>query len=105
MAFTTNKEAEKPATDSHINYEVKVLSAKIINEKRVLFTANVNGIKIDGFALVEYTNQKEETNYLVQYPSRKGLKDGKEAYFNTVWFPISKELRKNIVEQIFSLIG
>lgn len=106
MSFTKKDGgANAPAEAAKVDYIVKVLNAKVINEKRVLFSANVNGIKIDGFALIEYENQQKETNYLVQFPSRKGNVNGEDKYFNVVWFPISKELRKNIVDQIFSLIG
>ena len=105
MAFTKKNDGANAPEAAKTDYKVTVLSAKVINEKRVLFSANVNGIKIDGFALVEYTNQQQETNYLVQFPSRKGNINGEDKYFNVVWFPISKELRESIVNQIFSLIG
>lgn len=107
MGFMKN-DAEMPVEikeDPKYSYTVEVVSAKVINDNRVIFNALVNGVKIDGFALVEYTNQKKETGYLVQFPSRKGTKDGKETWFNTVWFPISKELRENIRTQVISLIG
>lgn len=104
MAFKKN-DAELPVeikADDKVTYTVEVLTVKVISETRVLFSANVNGVKIDGFALVEYTNQKQEVGHLVQYPSRKGS-DGK--YRNCVWFPISRELRENIYKQVVSLIG
>lgn len=105
MSFTKKNDGANAPEVAKVDYKVTVLSAKVINEKRVLFSANVNGIKVDGFALVEYTNQQKETNYLIQFPSRKGTVNGEDKYFNIVWFPISKELREGIVKQIFSLIG
>lgn len=107
MGFKKN-DAEMPVEikeDPKYSYTVEVTSAKVINDNRVIFNAVVNGIKIDGFALVEYTNQKKETGYLIQFPSHKVVKDGKESWFHTVWFPISKELRENIKNQVISLIG
>ena len=107
MAFKKN-DAELPVeikADDKVTYKVEVLTAKVISETRVLFSANVNGVKIDGFALVEYTNQQKVTGYLIQFPSHKVVKDGKESWFHTVWFPISKELRENIKNQVISLIG
>ena len=110
MPFKKNTEempveiqAEEPeAKAEKITYTVEVTSAKVVSDKRAIFNATVNGIKIDGFALCEYTNQKKETGYMVQYPSRKGS-DGK--YYHSVWFPVSKEIRESIVNQVLSLIG
>lgn len=110
MAFKkSNKEATAEAVEmpveikaDKIDYNVEVTKATVLSEKRVVFNATVNGIKIDGFGLCEYENQKKETGYMVQYPSRKGS-DGK--YYHSVWFPISKEVRENIVNQVLSLIG
>lgn len=118
MAFKTTKKAETEAVEmpveitaeepetkaeaEKITYKVEVTSAVVVSEKRAIFNATVNGVKIDGFALCEYTNQQKQTGHLVQYPSRKGS-DGK--YYHSVWFPISKEVRESIVNQVLSLLG
>lgn len=103
MAFTkkTTEQQDVPVEIKQ-DYIINVDRATIVNEKRVLFTATVNGIKIDGLALIEYVNQAGETGYMVQMPSRKG-KDNK--WYNTVFFPISKENKQKIIDQVFSLIG
>ena len=105
MAFKKNTTDNTEAKSEKFTYAVTVDSAHVINDKRVLFNAYVNGVKIDGFALCEYENSEHKTGYIVQFPSRKASINGEEKYFNIVWFPISKELRENIVAQVFSLIG
>ena len=108
MAFKKNTQTTKKENAEQAEkkaFAVLVDSAHVINEKRVLFNAYVNGVKVDGFALCEYENQKKETGYIVQFPSRKASINGEEKYFNIVWFPISKELREDIVNQVFSLVG
>lgn len=89
------------------SYEVKVTRAKEVKEGRVLFDANVNGVNISGLAYVEYKNSKGEENTLISFPAQKGKnkdENGKDIYYNTVWFPISKELKANIIEQLEKLV-
>lgn len=100
MSITKNKE--------QINYQVKVTNARPIEGKdgRYSFNANVNGVNIDGFILQEYVNKDGNEGTMVCMPQRKGKdKDGKDAYYNIVWFPISKELKEDIIRQVGDIIN
>lgn len=105
MAFATKKASSNEQERQVYNVEVtKVFLTD--SDKRVLFNAKVNGVSIESFGFIEYTNKEGQTGYMVQYPSRKYKnKEGKDAYSNTVWFPISKELRDDIKAQIDKILA
>lgn len=83
-------------------YEVKVTSAREIKSGRYGFNADVNGISISGFMFIEYTNKEGKAGTMISMPQQKGKED---KYYNTVWFPISKELKEDIEKQISDLIN
>ena len=92
--------------EKRVEYVVKVLRAKDFSEKskldtNVAFDMEVNGIKIYGCWLKEGTSKKGENYSMVILPSKVG-KDGK--YYSVAWFPISKELTKEIREQIGNML-
>ena len=98
------KGAEKK--EKRVEYVVKVLRAKDFTEKskldtNVAFDMDVNGIKIYGCWLKEGTGKDGKEYSLVSLPSQKG-KDGN--YYSVAWFPISKELTKEIREQIANML-
>ena len=98
------KGAEKK--EKRVEYVVKVLRAKDFTEKskidtNVAFDMEVNGIKIYGCWLKEGTSKNEKDYSVVSLPSQKG-KDGN--YYSVAWFPISKELTKEIREQIVNML-
>ena len=89
-----------------IEYVVKVLIAKDFTEKskldtNVAFDMEVNGIKIYGCWLKEGTSKDGKDYSVISLPSQKG-KDGN--YYSVAWFPISKELTKDIREQIANML-
>ena len=89
-----------------IEYDVKVLRAKDFTEKskldtNVAFDMEVNGIKIYGCWLKEGTSKDGKDYSVISLPSQKG-KDGN--YYSVAWFPISKELTKEIREQIANML-
>ena len=89
-----------------IEYVVKVLRAKDFTEKskldtNVAFDMEVNGIKIYGCWLKEGTSKDGKDYSVISLPSHKG-KDGD--YYSVAWFPISKELTKEIREQIANML-
>lgn len=98
---TNNKEQENKVT-----YTVKVKSVRKVKDKRrYIFSASVNGVHIEGLALQEYTNKEGKENSMVCYPSVKGKdREGKEKYFNTVWFPVTAEMKDDIERQIGDLL-
>ena len=98
------KGAEKK--EKRVDYVVNVLRAKDLTDKskldtNVAFDMEVNGIKIYGCWLKEGTGKDGKEYSLVSLPSQKG-KDGN--YYSVAWFPISKELTKEIREQIAKML-
>ena len=98
------KGAEKK--EKRVEYVVNVLRAKDFTENskldtNVAFDMGVNGIKIYGCWLKEGTGKDGKEYSLVSLPSQKG-KDGN--YYSVAWFPISKELTKEIREQIVKML-
>ena len=98
------KGAEKK--EKRVEYDVKVLRAKDFTEKskidtNVAFDMEVNGIKIYGCWFKEGTSKDGKDYSVISLPSQKG-KDGN--YYSVAWFPISKELTKEIREQIVNML-
>ena len=98
------KGAEKK--EKRVEYVVKVLRAKDFTEKskldtNVAFDMEVNGIKIYGCWFKEGTSKDGKEYSAISLPSQKG-KD--KNYYSVAWFPISKELTKEIREQIVNML-
>ena len=99
------KGAEKK--EKRVEYVVKVLRAKDFSnfskklDTNVAFDMEVNGIKVYGCWFKEGTSENRKYFSLVSLPSQIG-KDGK--YYSVAWFPISKELTKEIREQIVNML-
>ena len=98
------KGAEKK--EKRVEYDVNVLRAKDFTENskldtNVAFDMEVNGIKIYGCWLKEGTGKDGKEYSLISLPSQKG-KDGN--YYSVAWFPISKELTKEIRKQIVNML-
>ena len=92
--------------EKRVDYVVNVLRAKDFTENskldtNVAFDMEVNGIKIYGCWLKEGTGKDGKEYSLISLPSQKG-KDGN--YYSVAWFPISKELTKEIREQIVKML-
>ncbi|MCQ2369794.1 MAG: hypothetical protein MJ007_04885 [Paludibacteraceae bacterium] len=94
------------ATQEKTVYTVKVKTAFHLPEKRrYVFNASVNGVHIEGLAVQEYTNKDGVDGSMICYPSRKGKdKEGNEKWYNTVWFPVSREMLDDIERQIGELL-
>ena len=98
------KGAEKK--EKRVEYDVNVLRAKDFTENskldtNVAFDMEVNDIKIYWCWFKEGTDKDGKEYSLVSLPSQKG-KDGN--YYSVAWFPISKELTKEIREQIVKML-
>lgn len=83
------------------NYDVKVTRAKEIKEGKVTFDCEVNGIKIYSCWYNEYKTKDGKDGTMLSFPSYKGS-DGN--YYNYVWFPISQDLKADIIAQIEKLV-
>ena len=83
-------------TETKVNYEVEVTRAKEFKDKNsIAFDMIVNGINIYGMWYREGIKDGKEWS-MINFPSH-GV-DGK--YYNYAWFPISRELKEDIIEKI-----
>jgi len=112
--FKTNSAAPvTPDENEKITYTAKVSSVRTIKgsngaarEDLISFDMVVNGVTIQDclYSIYKKEDGSEGENILFPseaYTNSKGEKKRK----NKAWFPISKELRANIKEQIESLLG
>lgn len=98
----TTKEVKKDA--QKMVSEIKVLKVRPVNDSTYAIDIEVNGIKIYGCFYREGVRDSKEWS-LISLPSTKGQdKDGNTKYYDIVWFPISKEMVKDVAKQIESLL-
>lgn len=90
----------KKSNQESKKYEVKVTRAKEVKEGSVAFDMEVNGITIYGCWYNEYKTKEGKDGTLISFPSYKN----KDKYYNHVWFPISNELKADIIAQIEKLV-
>lgn len=95
------KKTTDAAKAADMKYEVEVLRAKEFDSGAVTFDLRVNGVTIYGMWYREYTNKEGEPGTMISYPATKG-KDDK--YYNIAWFPISLELKEEIIKQLEKLV-
>ena len=90
---------EAPAKE----YNVKVLKVRQFESENttIAFDMEVNGITIYSCWYREYINKNGELAEMIDFPSQKA-KDGK--YYHHCYFKISDELKKEIIDQIGSLL-
>lgn len=84
-----------------VEYKLTVLKAKEIRDGKVIFDCEVNGIKIYSCWYNEYKNKSGKEGTMLSFPSYTGS-DGN--YYNYVWFPISQEMKNDIIAQIGKLV-
>lgn len=86
--------------------QVKVTRASELDQPddkfKIMFDIIVRGVAVQGMCFQSYTNVQGEKGDMITFPSYKA-KNGK--YYNHAWFPITKELKDDIIKQIDSLIG
>lgn len=84
-------------------YEVTVLRAKQFENGSVGFDMEVNGVKIyNCFARTVKSKKSGEDVDIIDFPQYKA-KNGE--YYSYAFFPISFELKTDIINQINSLLG
>lgn len=93
------KEARK-APEARFNLESwEITRAHEFEGGNISFDLRINGVTIYGMSLIWNADRKE---YWTAFPSRKG-KDGN--YYKHVWFPVSDELQKCIVDKIEEMLS
>ena len=104
MAVKTKKSEEK---EKEV-FKVEVTKATECSNGSIMLNMTVNGVKIYGafYRTVEAKKGKHagEEIGLIDFPKRKGKKDGEDAYFDTVSFFIDDETMAEIEKQIESLL-
>lgn len=90
---------KKPNQESK-KYDVKVTRAKEVKEGSVAFDMEVNSISIYGCWYNEYKTKEGKEGTMLTFPSYKNS----DKYYNHVWFPISAELKADIIAQIEKLV-
>lgn len=86
---------------NNVEYSVEVIKAKEVKDGIIIFDMEVNGIKIYSCWYNEYKTKDGKDGTMLSFPSYKGS-DGN--YYNYVWFPISADLKANIIAQIEKLV-
>lgn len=108
MAFnkkSTGTNEKKTETKSYFVEVTKVRSLKD-RDDIVFFNADVNGVSINDLKFVFYKTKEGNEGSMISFPSEKYEdKDGNTKYRNFAFFPISAELKQNILTQIESLLG
>ena len=92
---------KKQNNENTVEYSAEVLKAKEVKDGKIIFDMEVNGIKIYGCWYNEYKTKDGKDGTMLSFPSYKGS-DGN--YYNYVWFPISTDLKANIIAQIEKLV-
>lgn len=83
-----------------VEYVCEVIRAKEVKEGRVAFDMKVNGVTVYGCWYVEGT--KDGNPYtIVNLPQYKA-ENGK--YYSHAWFPMSNEVKQNIIEQLEQMV-
>lgn len=95
------KGSQKKTNETKREYDCVVTRAKEIKEGTVSFDMEVNGVKVYGCWYKEGTSSNGKDYQIVNLPQEKG-NDGK--YYSIAWFPMSKEVRENIIGQLQKLV-
>lgn len=91
----------KQNNENKVEYKATVLKAKEVKDGTVTFDMEVNGIKIYSCWYNEYINKSGKEGTMLSFPSYKGSNGN---YYNYVWFPISQEMKKDIIAQLEKLV-
>ena len=83
------------------DYSVEVLKISSQTDKKIRFNARVNGVTIYGMQYIEYVTKEGNPGSMIVPPSYKG---NNEQYYNNCWFPISTELKADIMKQLEALL-
>lgn len=96
------KNEKQETKNEGTSFDVKVTRAAQYKENSFVFDVVVNGVNIYGLWFKQGKDKNGNDYSFIDFPSQKG-KDGK--YYNIAWFPISKDLKAYIENQIAGLIG
>ena len=96
------KSTAKKETEKKVDYTVEVIRAKEVKLGTIAFDVNVNGVTIYGCFYKAGISKKTNKDYeLISFPQRKGTDD---KYYNIAWFPISADVKAEIIKQLGDLV-
>ena len=98
------KKNNETSNTGKIDFIVTDIKKKVDTEKGCIFDFKVNGVAINGASLFEYTKDGVD-DCIIKFPGVKDKNDKKDEngypiYYNSVWFPISRDLRHKIYEEL-----
>lgn len=86
--------------NERVEYNCEVIRAREVKEGRVAFDMKVNGVTVYGCWYVE--GEKDGKPYtIINLPQYKA-DNGK--YYSWAWFPMSNEVKQNIIEQLEKMV-
>jgi DNA-binding cell septation regulator SpoVG len=83
-------------------FDCKVTRVRETQNGAIYFDMTVNGVCISECRYVEYETKEGKDGQMISFPSYQSKKNQK--WYNYVWFPISKDLRESIEDQISDLL-
>ena len=102
MALKKSNESKTEA-GAKVEYICTVLRAKQFESGSVGFDMDVNGVKIyNCFARTVKSKKTGEDVDVIDFPQYKA-KNGE--YYSYAWFPMSLEVKNDIIEQVNALLG
>lgn len=112
MAFKKNTQAEGNQQAQKIDYNVDVIGARVVKDGLVFFDMIVNGVTIYGCIARDYVNEEGKEGTFINLPQYAATKDGnpvldakgKQKYYSHCFFPMSADLRKNIINKIYAAL-
>lgn len=109
MSYTTNKAKAAEANADKVNDknfitidDITINRANEIKEGTVMFDLTVGHVKIYGMSMRHLTNKDGEEWDALSFPARKA-DNGK--YYDIAWFPMSNELRKQIIDLVIAKLN
>lgn len=93
----SNMENKNTVRSINVNYAVLFSNQKGKIDNKVVFTAFINDIMISDLELITTKDGKE----FLSFPKRKAIKNGKDEYFNRVYFKYTAEDLEKIKEAIY----
>ena len=96
------KSTAKKETEKKVDYQIEVIRAKEVKLGTIAFDVNVNGVTIYGCFYKAGISKKTNKDYeLINFPQRKGTDD---KYYNIALFPISADVKAEIIKQLGELV-
>ena len=94
----------KENKENKVEYTAKVIRAHQFDDGNISIDFDVNGVTIYGARYIQYKTKEGKEGDMISLPSYKVEKDKQTNYYNHVWFPMSNELKENILDQVEKIL-